>query len=181
MRLMLQLFLFVSLTACSLPRVIVLNDALDSGQHNDLGVAYERRGEMDLAEREYRKAAKLDENWATPWFNLGNLYVGAGQWSQAEFFYRKALAREPRSAAVMNNLAWAALQEGRSVEALSWAQQAASLSADSPAVLDTLAEVHMARQETAWAQRIVARALELNPDKGVREKLEAKRQQLAEP
>jgi len=180
MRLVLLFFLLATLNACSLPRVIVLNDSLDSAQHNDLGVAYERGGEPDLAEREYRKAARLDEDWATPWFNLGNLYAGGSKWPQAAAFYRKALERNPGSAEAMNNLAWVMLQEGRSGEALSWAQKAAGRSVDSPAVLDTLAEVHLARQETAWAQFIVARALALNPDEGVREKLEAKRQQLAE-
>ncbi len=180
MRLAVLFFLIATLSGCSLPRVVVLNDPLDAGQHNDLGVAYEKRGEPDLAEREYRRAARLDREWDTPWYNMGNLYAGDGKWLQAEVFYREALERNPLSAEAMNNLAWAMLQAGRTDAALSRAQQAASLLPDSPVVLDTLAEVHLAREETTWAQAIVARALELNPENGVREKLEAKRLQLAE-
>ncbi len=172
--------MLATLSACSLPRVIVLNDPLDADQHNDLGVAYERRGEPELAEREYRRAARLDDDWATPWFNLGNLYAGKEKWSEATAFYSKALKRDPLSAEAMNNLAWVMLQQGRTDEALSWAQRAASLSADSPAVLDTLAEVHMARQETVWAQSIVARGLALNPDEGVRARLAAKQRLVVE-
>jgi len=58
---------------CALPKVVVLNDPLTAAEHNDLGYAYERQGLYDLAAREYARAVKIDKNWGTPRFNLGNL------------------------------------------------------------------------------------------------------------
>ena len=60
MRLVSIILFALLLGGCALPRVIVLNDPLDAAGHNDLGVAYEQRGEFDLAVREYDRAAELE-------------------------------------------------------------------------------------------------------------------------
>ena len=55
-RSILALFLLSLLLAggCSrIPRIIVLSDPLTAAEHVELGVAYERKGEVDLARREY--------------------------------------------------------------------------------------------------------------------------------
>jgi two-component SAPR family response regulator len=46
------------LAACSLPRILVLHDPLNSQEHIDLGVSYEKRGEFSAAIKEYEEAAK---------------------------------------------------------------------------------------------------------------------------
>ena len=42
---------FSFISACSLPRIIVLEDPLSPEEHLNLGVAYERKGELDGAIR----------------------------------------------------------------------------------------------------------------------------------
>ncbi|MEZ4598255.1 MAG: tetratricopeptide repeat protein [Syntrophotaleaceae bacterium] len=125
-------------TGCSMPRVIVLNDPLDSRQHNDLGAAYEARGESDLALREYRQAARLDKTWDLPLINQGNVLAGLEDWKGAEDSYRDALDRNPENAEAMNNLAWVLLQQGRRDEARTLAEQAIDACPDNPAFRDTL-------------------------------------------
>ena len=71
------------LCACSLPRVIVLNDPLDARNHNNLGVSYQQRGEFDLAGREYDRAAELDPAWGRPLINRGNVHAASGAWREA--------------------------------------------------------------------------------------------------
>lgn len=175
MRNVLLIGLIVLLTGCSLPRLVVLNDPLDAREHNDLGIAYEQRGELELAEREYRKAAELDENWARPWVNLGNVRAAADNWSEATEAYRKALQRDAQLHEAMNNLAWALLQQQEPEQALPWAEQAVAAAPELPAYLDTLAATELALGRFPQALSAVERALELNPEPSLRQELEARR------
>lgn len=157
-----------------MPRIIVLNDPLDARQHNDLGVAYEQRGDVDLASREYRRAAELDKGWALPLTNLGNLSASQSQWQEAVLNYREALTRQPGNAAAMNNLAWVLNKAGHPNEALSWAQQAVTASTEDPQCWDTLAEIYEALGQTADAHRAAMQGLALNPSPALRTSLENK-------
>lgn len=176
-------FLLISLllSGCALPRIIVLNDPLDARQHNDLGVAYEARGERDLASREYKRAAELDRGWALPLLNLGNLAAADEQWREAERFYRRALKLEPKLAEAMNNLAWVLLSQGEFEEAVSWASKAVELNPRQPAFLDTLAAAEMGRGQTASALAAVEAALALPCPPPLLESLQEKRRRLLAP
>jgi Flp pilus assembly protein TadD len=109
--------LFCLILSCSVPQVIILEDALTAEQHNDLGVIYEKKGLNDLAEKEYLKAAGKRKEWMVPHFNLGNLCYQKGDYARSEAFYRKALERAPSNPDVMNNLANALFMQGRFDEA----------------------------------------------------------------
>jgi Flp pilus assembly protein TadD len=173
MRLLIILTFFL-LAGCSLPRIIVLNDPLDARQHNDLGVSYQQRGEFDLALREYDRAAEMEEKWARPLINRGNVLAARGDLRQAAKSYRLALRREPGNAEALNNLAWVLLQADETEEALKWAERAAAEAPANGAVLDTLAAVQIARQDYPAARRTVSRALLLELDPALREGLHQK-------
>ncbi|MDR1546053.1 MAG: hypothetical protein LBU12_04950 [Deltaproteobacteria bacterium] len=117
----LSLALGLALTACGwLPKVTVIDDPLNQTEHFNLGLAYEKDGELDLAEREYRLAQPLP----TAYLALGNLFFQKGETSKAEDFYLKALKLENLPEA-SNNLAWLYLLERRELrQALKLAQSA---------------------------------------------------------
>ncbi|MDR1658606.1 MAG: tetratricopeptide repeat protein [Deltaproteobacteria bacterium] len=121
--LMLLMFACLGLTAaCSmLPRVRIIDDPLNKEEHFNLGMAYEKNGELELAEREYRLALPRAEAALA----LGNMaYQEKGDAQQAQKYYRQALASEKLPAAA-NNLAWLLLVErGDLSEALKLAQLA---------------------------------------------------------
>ncbi len=107
------------LWSCStMPQIVVLEDPLSASEHNDLGVIYERGGEFDLARQEYLKAARKDESWPVPLFNLGNLAYAQGDPGRAEDLYRRCLALDGTDADVMNNLAHVLHELGEDAEAL---------------------------------------------------------------
>jgi len=159
---------------CSLPRLIVLNDPLNARQHNDLGVAYEQRGDDDLAVREYRRAAALDRGWAVPLVNLGNVHAGQSDWPAAVASYEEALKIQADSVEAMNNLAWALAQANRPDEALPWARQAVAMAGDDPHCWDTLAAVYQALKRPADARQAAERGLALNPPPPLRTSLESR-------
>jgi len=116
--------ILVSLPGCA--HLVVLNDPLTASEHNDLGVAYESRHQLELAEREYRKALRLDPGLTRARVNLGNVAGARGHWSVAERCFRTALRRDPNDRDAMNNLAVALVRQRKRLdEAEAWAARAA--------------------------------------------------------
>jgi Flp pilus assembly protein TadD len=97
----------------SCAHLVMLHDPLTASEHNDLGVAYESAGELDLAEKEYRRSLRIDSRQGLAWVNLGNVEAAGGRWRDAEKSYRRALRESPGDTDAMNNLAVALLRQDR--------------------------------------------------------------------
>ncbi|MDH5202571.1 MAG: tetratricopeptide repeat protein [Nitrospirota bacterium] len=89
--------------ACAFPRIIVLDDPLSPEEHINLGVAYEKNGELDNAIKEYEIASK---KLPIAYLYLGNVYFQKNELDDAEKYYRKAIKKDPDNADCYNNLAW---------------------------------------------------------------------------
>jgi tetratricopeptide (TPR) repeat protein len=122
------------------PKVIVLEDPLSAEEHVALGVAYERKGEIALAEREYERALKKDGSSFPARFNLGNARLSGKRYDAAREEYLKSLDLRPGSPEATNNLAWAAILSGRGREDALLRLEAvlADAARRSPPLLDTL-------------------------------------------
>lgn len=96
-----------------MPRVIVLNDPLTAEEHLELGVAYEHKGELDSAIREYEKALGKNGELFQARVNLGNARLAKREYGEAREEYRRALAIRPADPEATNNLAWAAILSGK--------------------------------------------------------------------
>jgi Flp pilus assembly protein TadD len=104
---------------------VLLHDPLSAPEHNDLGVAYEARGDRDLARSEYRAALRLDPHLERARVNLGNVEAARGRWASAERCFRRALADSAEDADALNNLAVSLLRQSkRTGEALDLARRA---------------------------------------------------------
>ncbi len=100
------LFVFFCLSflfSCSLPRIIVLDDPLTPEEHLNLGVAYEKKGELDSAIKEYELAAK---KLPIAYLYLGNAYFEKNRLVEAEAYYKRAIKKDAHNADAYNNLAW---------------------------------------------------------------------------
>jgi tetratricopeptide (TPR) repeat protein len=82
---------------------MVIRDPLTPEEHLNLGVAYEKKGELDLAIREYESAAK---KLPMAYFYLGNAYFLKNKFEIAGNYYKKAIAKDSQNADAYNNLAW---------------------------------------------------------------------------
>ncbi|EPR43711.1 Tetratricopeptide TPR_2 repeat-containing protein [Desulfovibrio sp. X2] len=113
-------------TACSVPHIIVHEDALSPEEHLKLGLSYEKDGELDLAEKEYRKALP---DAPQAYLSLANLYFGEEKWQLARENYEKAIERLPDDPEPRNNLAWLIYtRQGDLAEAEALAKKAVELS-----------------------------------------------------
>jgi tetratricopeptide (TPR) repeat protein len=125
---------------CSVPKIIVMEDPLTPEEHLKLGLAYEQKGEYDLAIREYESASKFI---TISYFYLGNAYFQKSEYDKAEASYRKAIRKDPGMADAYNNLAWLLyLQKKDLDEARSLTLKAISLNPEGKApYLDTLKRI----------------------------------------
>jgi tetratricopeptide (TPR) repeat protein len=100
------------LFGCShFPKITIIKDPLSPIEHLTLGFAYEKDGQLDLAEREYKLAEPLP--FAT--YSLGNIYTQKGDYEKAESYYRSVLRGQPMPEA-LNNLAFILLLAGKNLE-----------------------------------------------------------------
>jgi predicted O-linked N-acetylglucosamine transferase (SPINDLY family) len=76
-----------------------------SGIYHNLGVLYHDNGQLDNAEKYYRKALNLDPKSASTYFSLGNLLKINNKYKEAEESYLKSLLLNPNNAQVYFNLA----------------------------------------------------------------------------
>jgi len=130
----------------SLPQVVVLEDPLSAEEHVALGVAYERRGELEPAAREYERALKKDRSSFRARLNLGNVRLAEKRYGDARAEYLKALELRLADPEATNNLAWAAILSGdereealRRLDAVLAARASAAPPEDglTPVLLDT--------------------------------------------
>jgi Tfp pilus assembly protein PilF len=111
------LFFLASCALPKIPQIIVIDDPLTAEQHNDLGVAYEQKGDFDLAGKEFEKAIKKNKDWVIPYLNLGHLYYRQNKLDQAEATLREGLRLKGDHPDLLNNLAWVLMEKGRLEEA----------------------------------------------------------------
>ena len=165
-RLMALAFIFllsvVAAAGCGrMPKIIVLNDPLSADERVALGVSYERKGEIELAAREYARALKKDPSSFHARFNLGNIRLGQKQYDVAKELYLEALELRPGDPRAANNLAWAAILSGVGMESALYRLESA-LSDPSqrlPSFLDTLGVLLGEMSRVSEAEKIFDEAL----------------------
>ena len=156
-------FLLVLLLAggCSrIPRIIVLEDPLTPAEHVELGVAYERKGELDLARREYERALRKDRKFYMARVNLGNVFLAKKEYGKAREEYLAALELRPGDADATNNLSWVAIFSGEGIdEALARLESVVSgPGGGRPTLLDTLGVLRMRANRPGEAEEAFALA-----------------------
>ncbi len=82
----------------------------DAETHNNLGIVFEDRGQLESAVASYSNALKLKPDFAAAHYNLGNALIELGSIDDAIASYRRALLIQPDFAVVHSNLG-AALQD----------------------------------------------------------------------
>jgi tetratricopeptide (TPR) repeat protein len=113
---LLLLFLLLAGGCSRIPKIIVLEDPLTAPEHVELGVAYERKGELDLAQREYERALRKDGKFYRARVNLGNIFLAKKEYGKAREEYLLALELRPGDAEATNNLSWAAIFSGEGID-----------------------------------------------------------------
>ena len=131
--------------------------------HDNLGVALDRKGEVDEAIVLYRQALEINPSNMTSYNNLGKDLMQKGKTEEAAAQFRKALELAPRAAELHYNLGNALLAQGDREEAIAQYRQALAIK---PAYLEARNNLGKALVQAGELEQAIAQfrqALEIKP------------------
>jgi tetratricopeptide (TPR) repeat protein len=162
----LLLAVLILLVGCKPFGIIITKDPLSATEHRRLATIYNKKGEVDLAEREYKAAIEIEPNNVDAYLGLGNLYLKRGIYGEAESIFKKALEISPSNAAIYNNLSWVYIEEGDIINAEIYAMKALELDQERAYIyLDTIAVVYINKGEYDKAEENLQKAIKgIPPD-----------------
>lgn len=127
-------------------------------------VAYERSGEWDKAEADFRKALELNPDQPQVLNYLGYSFVDRGEnLEEALGMIERAVAARPDAGYIIDSLAWAYFRLGRYADALAPMERASLLEPVDPVVTDHLGDVYWAVGRQLEARFQWRRALSFEP------------------
>jgi tetratricopeptide (TPR) repeat protein len=127
---------------------------------NQLGICYQRTGDLKAARAEYRAAVKLNPAYAEALNNLGTIEHARGKYKKAIAAYEKAIEIKPQDALFFKNLGAAWLAKGNVEKALdAWgtAVRLDPLALEGNSVKMTTADIDAGRQYYLFAKLVAAR------------------------
>ncbi len=131
--------------------------------HNNLGNVYLKKGRMDAAIAEYKKAISLNPNDASLYNNLGAAYLKKGRLDAAIAEYQKAISLNSDDALAYINLGNAYSKKGRLDAAIAEYQRAISRNPDDALAHNNLGNAYLGKGETDAAIAEYQKAISLNP------------------
>jgi len=141
-----------------------LQYAPDSSRvHNDLGITYYNRGEIEKAMAHYKKAIELDPASAGAYNNLGVAYKDSGLKEEAITAYKKAIELDPGHAEAHSNLGLSYAMAGKREEAITAYLKAIELDPNPTEAYSNLATLYGEEGKHEKAIIYYGKAIESNP------------------
>ena len=132
--------------------------------HFNYAFELRRRGDIDGAVTEYRKAIALDPGMALAYSNLGALLQSKGELAQAESLYRRTIELLPRYALAWNNLGIVRYKRGDGTGAVQAFRRAIELKPDDAGAVYNLGRIYQQAGMADSAKVMFERAYRLEPD-----------------
>ena len=92
--------------------------------HNNQGVSYLNKGEMERAEFEFKTAVELSPEYAEAVNNLGVLFKMKGQYTEAEKYFKRAIYIDKGYSSAYNHLGTVYLAQGQIEDAIKMIEKA---------------------------------------------------------
>jgi len=131
---------------------------------NNRGVAYDDKGQFDLAITDYNQAIRLEPNSADAFNNRGNAYNRKGQLDLAIADYNQAIRLEPNLATAFSNRGAAYHSQGQEDLAIADCNQAILLMPDFADAYNNRGNAHRRKGEYDLAIADYSQAILLKPD-----------------
>jgi tetratricopeptide (TPR) repeat protein len=155
---------------------LLKNDPKNMQVKFNLAAAYERLGQFDDAESQFKAIIDKEPNNAMALNYLGYMYAEKGiHLKEARGMLEKALSLDSNNGAYLDSYAWVLYKMGRYDEALVQMQKALKANEPDPTLYDHQGDIYMALNQIDMAHEYWNKALELKPDNdAIRAKLNQK-------
>lgn len=117
---------------------------------NKIGIAYHQTGDLNTAERYYKKAIKAKPDYAEAINNLGTIQYAKRSYRRAVSTYKKALKYSPNSASIHSNLGTAWFARKKYQQAMECYERAMAIDPD---VFEHRSTTGVLLQERSVAER----------------------------
>jgi tetratricopeptide (TPR) repeat protein len=128
-----------------------------------LGRARERKGELDLAQKNYQRAIELDPKSIDALQALAHLLAGQGKWEKSMELLSRARAIAPDSADVLRKSAAANLHAGHPADAVDEAQQLIKLRPEEAEAVYLLGVAQLQNNEPEKSRSTLEKYVKLRP------------------
>jgi tetratricopeptide (TPR) repeat protein len=147
---------------------------LNEAFYFQIGATYERKGDLEQAEKYFQKCLKLSPDSVEAMNYLGYMWAEHGmKLEQANELIEKAVKAEPKNAAYLDSLGWVRFKLGRPKEALDPELKAVELSEEPDAtVYDHLGDIYAALNQMDKASEAWRKSISIEPNDVVKKKLE---------
>lgn len=157
----------------------VLAKASDPKRTNEvlyfqLGSAYERKGDIEQAEKYFQQALKVSPDFAEALNYLGYMWAERGEnLDRARVLIERALKLEPKNAAYLDSMGWVLFKLNRPQAALEYLRKAVACAEEPDATLfDHLGDIYAALHQNDKAAEAWRKSLAIESSESVRKKLD---------
>ncbi len=144
---------------------MVRSDPGSSKAHCFLGLTYEKKGMLEMAEKQCDAAHKLDPNYGEAFACQGLIYAKQGLPLESMAAFQRAVKAAPDSEEAHMDLAVAYMNENMAADAEREFRTVISLNSDYMGAHMDLAELYLKEKRNGDAEREFKDVLELDPDK----------------
>ncbi|MEI6972128.1 MAG: tetratricopeptide repeat protein [bacterium] len=145
----------------------------DAAYYHQYGVACERSGRIELAEKQFAKSLEMDGNSAETLNYLAYMWAErTANLDRALEYVNRALAAEPANPAYLDTLGWIYFKQGKMEQALELVDKAHSLMPEEAVIAEHMGDILQATKETDKAVIMWKKSFMADPEnKGVGSKL----------
>jgi tetratricopeptide (TPR) repeat protein len=143
--------------------------------YHQLGSTYERSGNIEDAEKAFKKCLELTPNDAESLNYLGYMWADKGvHLEEARTMIEKAVKLEPNNAAFLDSLAWVLFKLNKAAEGLEWIEKAVAHSEKvDPTLYEHWGDIEAELQHFEKAREAWNKSLEAEPNEKIKKKLES--------
>lgn len=141
---------------------------LNGGFYYQLGAIYERTGQLDEAEKQFRKAIEFGPEPLAAAAKNYVAYMWAEKGEKLEMgleLIQDALKVDPDNAAFIDTLGWIYYMLGRNEDAIRELHRAAEIESTDPTIWEHLGDAYLRAGNREEATEMWKKALEIDPDK----------------
>jgi len=135
----------------------------DPRAHNDLGVIYKDRGNLQKAESYFINSIEIEPEFNLAIINLTDLYVQQNKFLDAIQLLEKSLKLKPNDLEFLYNLGYVYHLSGRYDEALTYYNKVLSIKNNEPATLNNMAMIFLAKDDFEQAKKTLRLCIDKNP------------------